>query len=147
MARGGYAVELVDPVPLHVAQARDALQAHGLGNATVEIGDVRSLRRPDGYADVVLLFGPLYHLTRSEDRMQALRGTVRVTRPGGLVTAAVISRFASLLDGLFAHHLDEPGFEEIMARDLADGQHRNPDAVPGCSPPRTSTTRPRWSPR
>jgi SAM-dependent methyltransferase len=118
-------------VPLHVAQARDALHADRLGNATAEIGDAQSLRRPDGYADVVLLLGPLYHLTQRDERLQALREAMRVTRPGGLVAAAVISRFASLLDGLFARHLDHPGFEEIMAADLADGQHRNPNNTPG----------------
>ncbi len=52
-------------------------------------------------------------------------------RPGGVVAAAAISRYASTLDGLFRGHLRDPGFEAIVERDLAEGQHRNPDDVPG----------------
>jgi hypothetical protein len=32
---------------------------------------------------------------------------------------------------LFRGYLREPGFEAIVERDLADGQHRNPGDVPG----------------
>ena len=52
-------------------------------------------------------------------------------RPGGLLAAAAITRFASTLDGVAQGFLLEPGFEEIVERDLADGQHRNPERPPG----------------
>jgi hypothetical protein len=52
-----------------------------------------------------------------------------VLRPGGVVAAAVISRFASLLDGLARGRLLDPGFEPIVARDLEDGRHVNPEPV------------------
>lgn len=38
-------------------------------------------------------------------------------------------RFASLLDGLYESWLDDPVSRPIADRDLADGQHRNPDPV------------------
>ena len=44
---------------------------------------------------------------------------------------ATISRYASILDGLFRGYLREPGFEASVQRDLADGQHRKPGDVPG----------------
>jgi len=34
-----------------------------------------------------------------------------------------------LLDGLYRGWLDDPQFRPIVERDLADGQHRNPDPV------------------
>jgi hypothetical protein len=49
-----------------------------------------------------------------------------VLRPGGLVFAAGVSRFASLLSGLFDGFLADPAFHEIVERDLVDGQHCNP---------------------
>ncbi len=51
--------------------------------------------------DAVLLLGPLYHLPERADRLAALAEARRVLRPGGVVFAAAISRFASMLDGLF----------------------------------------------
>jgi hypothetical protein len=43
--------------------------------------------------------------------------------------AMAVCRFASLLDGLYEGWLDDPDFRPIVERDLADGQHRNPDPV------------------
>ena len=50
-------------------------------------------------------------------------------RPGGRLLAMAVSRFASLLDGLYEDWLDDPDFRPIVDQDLLDGQHRNPDPV------------------
>ncbi|MDE7224708.1 MAG: class I SAM-dependent methyltransferase [Acetatifactor sp.] len=42
----------------------------------------------DNTYDLTLVLGPMYHLYTEEDRMQALREAVRVTRPGGYILAA-----------------------------------------------------------
>jgi SAM-dependent methyltransferase len=83
------------------------------------------VERADQSVDAVLLFGPLYHLTDRPDRVQALAEARRMLRAGGLVLAAAISRFASVLDGLVRGYLDDPQFTRIVERDLRDGQHRN----------------------
>jgi hypothetical protein len=44
--------------------------------------------------------------------------------------AAAISRFASLSDGLFRGYFKDPTFRDIVAADLATGQHRNPTNNP-----------------
>jgi ubiquinone/menaquinone biosynthesis C-methylase UbiE len=129
LARRGYLVQLVDPVRLHVAQARQAASGDPAAAFTAVIGDARGLPARDQSQDAVMLFGPLYHLTRAADRRQALREAWRVLRPGGRLLAVAISRFASLLDGLYQDWLDDPQFRPIVDRDLADGQHRNPDPV------------------
>ena len=124
LAGQGYEVHLVDPVPLHVEQA---LQA---GARTARVADARSIEEPDAGFDAVLLLGPLYHLTERSDRVRALSEARRVVREGGLVAAAAISRYASLLDGLRTGALDDPAFRSIVERDLVDGQHRNPTSKP-----------------
>jgi hypothetical protein len=58
-----------------------------------------------------------------------LREARRVTRPGGVVLAVGISRFASLLDGLRLGFLGDPVGRAMIERDLHDGQHRNPDVA------------------
>ncbi|GID28013.1 class I SAM-dependent methyltransferase [Paractinoplanes brasiliensis] len=124
LAEAGYQVTVVDPVPQHVAVART------LDGVDALVGDARDLPAPDASADVVLLLGPLYHLQERPDRVAAWREAARVLRPGGLVVAATISRFASLFDGFVKGFFDNPAFRPIVEQDLADGRHHNPDDVP-----------------
>ena len=129
LARRGYRVHLVDPVPLHVEQARQAAEADPAAGFTAALGDARELPAPDESQDAVMLFGPLYHLTEAAHRRQALGEARRVLRPDGRLLAMAICRFASLLDGLYQGWLDDPDFRPIVEQDLADGQHRNPEPV------------------
>lgn len=131
LARKGYHVHLVDPVPKHVEQAKHAsLSQSDYPLSSAAIGDARSLEWEDESMDALLLFGPLYHLTDREDRLLALKEASRVVSEGGRIFVACISRFASLLDGVFLHFLDDPAFVSIVERDLIDGQHRNPTDNP-----------------
>jgi SAM-dependent methyltransferase len=130
LALAGYTVHLVDPMPTHVeaARAASALQP-AAPLASVEEGAARRLEAPDESADAVLLLGPLYHLVEADERARALAEAHRVLRPGGVLLAACISRFASTLAGLREGLIDEPAFEEIVKGDLRDGVHRNPDVA------------------
>ncbi len=131
LAAQGYEVHLIDAMPLHIEQAEAASRAqpsHPI--ASLEVGDARRLGRSDGSADAVLLLGPLYHLTGRQGRLAALREARRILKPGGVLFAAGISRFASALDGLKSGFLDDPVFRSIVERDLTDGQHRNPTNHP-----------------
>jgi SAM-dependent methyltransferase len=81
-----------------------------------------------GAADIVLLLGPLYHLTDAADRRQALAEAFRVLRQGGVLFAAGISKFASAIHGLVRDLFLDPDFTAIVETDLVSGQHRNPTA-------------------
>jgi ubiquinone/menaquinone biosynthesis C-methylase UbiE len=131
LAKLGYQVHLIDPVPLHVEQAGRTAHEQGARLAGIQVGDARHLDHNDRTTDAVLLLGPLYHLTEPADRRLALAEAVRVLQPGGLLFAAGISRFASLLDGLHHGFLHDPAFQAIVERDLREGQHRNPTDHPG----------------
>ena len=132
LARRGYQVQLVDPVPRHVDRARALSKASDAPLVSVDVGDARKLDVPDGSIDAVLLFGPLYHLTNRHDRVDALAEARRVLVPGGLVLSAYISRFASACDGVREGALRDAAFAAIVERDLTNGIHQNP------------TTRPDW---
>ncbi|HUJ66327.1 MAG TPA: methyltransferase domain-containing protein [Acidimicrobiales bacterium] len=127
LAEDGYRVRIIDLTPRHVEKANDELA--GLP-VVAEVGDARDLNLADDSFDVVLIFGPLYHLTEHEDRIAALRQASRVVRPGGLVAAAAINRFASLFDGLSRKLLFDPAFVRVVDQDLHTGQHRNPEEQP-----------------
>jgi SAM-dependent methyltransferase len=134
----GYRVRLVDLVPAHVDQARA-----GQPPIDAVVGDARSLPVPDHSYDATLLLGPLYHLLDHGDRMRALREAVRVTRPGGVVMAAAISRYAGPLDFAATGRLT-PDLEADVHQILDDGInhpglgfthayfHRVPDLIAEC---------------
>jgi SAM-dependent methyltransferase len=124
LASVGYRVKLVDPMAEHVALASS------LPGVTATVGDARRLDAADASVDAVLLFGPLYHLPEREDRLAAWREAARVVRPGGVVMAATISRFASLLDGFVKGYVREPRFARMLETTLATGEHQPPEGTP-----------------
>lgn len=126
LAKQGYRVHLSDPVGLHLEQARARAEAAGVALASIVEGDARKLDAATGTADAALLLGPLYHLVERSDRLRALREAQRILKSGGILFAAAISRFASLIDGLARGFFKDPVFRKIVADDLASGQHRNP---------------------
>ncbi len=130
LAKLGYQVHLIDPVELHLQQARDESAASGIALASIVRGDARRLDFPSGCADAILLLGPLYHLPGHVDRLQVLREARRVLAPQGVLFAAAISRFASLIDGLASGYYRDPVFRKIVAADLASGLHRNTTSNP-----------------
>jgi SAM-dependent methyltransferase len=126
LAEAGYAVHLLDAVPRLVAEAQARSASAGRPLVSCRVGDARALDVSPDTMDVVLLLGPLYHLTDPGDRARALQEGARVLRPGGRLFAAAISRWASALDGLARDLLQDARFGRIVEQDLRDGQHRNP---------------------
>jgi len=120
----GYAVDLVDPVPLHVEQA--AVRP----GVSAALGDARALAAAESAYDVVLALGPLYHLPGRADRLRAWTEFARVVTPGGLVVVAAISRYAAWNDGLVKDWLERPGILAELEPVLRDGRHRNDDDAP-----------------
>jgi ubiquinone/menaquinone biosynthesis C-methylase UbiE len=125
LADRGYQVHLIDAMPRLVEEARRRSEASANRICTCQVGDARELTFNDGVADAVLLLGPLYHLTETAERLRALREVYRVLRPGGVLFAAAISRYASALDGVARDLLADPAFAAIVQQDLEQGQHRN----------------------
>jgi ubiquinone/menaquinone biosynthesis C-methylase UbiE len=131
LAERGYQIHLVDGIPRHIAQAEEAaLQFSDHPLASIKLGDARHLEHPDNSADGILLLGPLYHLTERSDRILALREAHRTLRSGGILLAAGINRFASMVVALQEGLVDDAEFAPIYEQGLRYGQHRNPTGDP-----------------
>lgn len=117
-----YEVHLLDPVALHIEQARISSKAL----ASANVGDARALPFADATADVVLLLGPLYHLPASADRQKALAEAYRVLKPRGILFAAGISRFASYID--YMNKKKVYSKIPIIEQDFSTGLHRKVSA-------------------
>ena len=126
LAEAGYTVHLVDATPRLVAEARRYSSTLAIPIASCEVGDARALSFASGCADFMLLLGPLYHLTTEEERLRALLEAKRVLKPGGLLFAAAISRWASALDALAHDYYADAVMRDIVERGVREGQHRNP---------------------
>ena len=126
LAAAGYQVTLVDPVPLHAEQARAASAKTDSPLTEITEGDARNLEQwPDQSFDAVLLLGPLYHLVKATDRARAWTEACRVTRHGGRIVAAGVSRYYTGWEMLSKNKLDLPGAEALLERHIKSGQHRN----------------------
>lgn len=76
---------------------------------------------------MVLLLGPLYHLTERNERLTAVVEVMRVLRPDGLLFAAAISRFAALLDLLVNwNKIHEPEVFELVEESARTGIFAGP---------------------
>lgn len=83
----GYRVVLADIVETHARQADHS-------GIPALVADATALPLPPGHADAVVLLGPLYHLVNPNGRARALAESYRVLRPGGILFAAGLSRWA-----------------------------------------------------
>jgi len=129
----GYDVHLYDVLELHVQQARLAADTQAEHPFTAQAAGDRSIPEPDGSADSVVLLGPFYHLAERAQRASALLEARRVLKPGGVVAAVSISRFAALLDELWQGWLSDPLFSGPPGR---TGSRRwpTPEPRPGWLP-------------
>jgi len=83
----GHQVVLLDIVQNHAGQASHS-------GIPAVVSDATALPFPAECVDALLLLGPLYHLIDPADRARALAETHRVLRPGGVLFAAGLSRWA-----------------------------------------------------
>lgn len=97
LAQRGYEVTLFDLSAACLDMARERAAAAGATLAALELGTATDLGRfPAGAFDAVLLMGPLYHLLEAGTRRQAMAEAARVLRPGGVLLAAFVTRYAVL---------------------------------------------------
>lgn len=121
----GHDVHLVDPVRFNIDAAKKEAKERKLAPDSIQLAEARDLPWEDNYFDIVLLMGPLYHLTNKDDRSNALNEAFRVAKKNGRIIVAGISRYASLMDGFFRNMIKDPDFFQIVEEDISTGQHRN----------------------
>jgi ubiquinone/menaquinone biosynthesis C-methylase UbiE len=119
-------VHLLDAAEFHIEAATKISITENKPLASISLGDARQLPYDDEQFDLVLLFGPLYHLQEKDDRIKSITEAKRVLKKDGILLAATITRYASLFDGFWQGFIDDLAFENILKQDLEDGNHFNP---------------------
>ena len=121
LAKKGHYVYLIDPVAFHIEEAKKIAEnqkKYPLKDYIV--GDARKLPMEDNSVDVVLFFGPLYHLDK-ENRNIALSEAYRVLKPEGLLMAVGISKFAPIGKAIVNNKLNRPQICESIEENLKHG--------------------------
>lgn len=89
-ARKGYQVHALELAESNIRAFRQKIRPED-GIELVQGNAVDLSRYEDGYFDAVLLFGPLYHLHKEEDRQRCIAEAKRVCKTGGKLFFAFIS--------------------------------------------------------
>ncbi len=138
LASRGYQVHLFDLSEKNIEMACElGAEYPGARLAGMHVADARSIPLASESADAVLLFGPLYHIMEKQERHLALEECRRLLKPGGVLFAAGITRYATLLwatttYGTTNELIGEPEFMEMVEHELKTGQHiRNPKSSYG----------------
>lgn len=97
LARQGYKVDAVELVKHNIDIFRKNTTTGE--NITIIQGNALDLSAfPDNSYDITLLLGPLYHLYCVEDKRQAIKEAIRVTKQGGIIFVAYVISDGCLLD-------------------------------------------------
>ena len=119
LARQGYTVDAVELIGHNIDVFQNNIQPGE--NISITQGNALDLSAfSDNTYDITLLLGPLYHLYTKEDKRQALREAIRVTRPGGVIFAAYVISDGCLLDEGFLR--GNINVAEYVKTGLLDGE-------------------------
>lgn len=124
LGQRGYRVTLVDLSCNNLELAKKkATEAGVVLDAFIHANALDLITFPEAAFEAALLMGPLYHLHKLEERQATLQQARRLLKPGGLIFATFITRFASFRDAAvngYSYVLDDPTYSEKL---LATGIH------------------------
>ncbi len=129
----GHDVYLVEPVAKHIQQAQKRAAKLKKPFKTI-LGEARKLDFADGFADVVISHGPLYHLQLKNDRIKSLQEARRVLKPDGILLGFAINHTVSTLTGLLNGMIHDEQFMKMCLDELKSGNHNPPASWPGILP-------------
>lgn len=108
LAQMGYTMFLADLSPKLIEEAKEIIKEKNLNNVkTCDVMNAIDLSKyEDNQFDVVILFGPLYHLLDIAERERCIQEVNRVLKKDGIVFASFIPYLAgsiAIIDRYFRH--------------------------------------------
>ncbi|WP_079506937.1 class I SAM-dependent methyltransferase [Mesobacillus jeotgali] len=100
LAERGHKVTLLDLSSKNIEVAKRKSFEKGIALEGYIHGNALELEEFQHHFDVILLMGPLYHLTEEADRRKAVEGALKLLKPDGIIIASFISVYAPLQDSL-----------------------------------------------
>ena len=104
LAEEGYDVTAVELVKHNLAR----LKAKGSSVKAYQGNAMKLKRFEDNTFDVVLVFGPMYHLHEKEEKLKALSEAKRVAKPGGkILVAYIMNEYSVITYAIKERHIKE----------------------------------------
>ena len=104
LAEEGYDVTAVELVKHNLAR----LKAKGSSVKAYQGNAMKLKRFEDNTFDVVLVFGPMYHLHEKEEKKRALSEAKRVVKPGGkILVAYIMNEYSVITYAIKERHIKE----------------------------------------
>lgn len=87
----------IDLTPKHIEQFQTKIDEQALSNLSAAVGDATYLPEiPDSVFDIVMVFGPMYHLPY-EERLKVILESKRICKTGGFILFAYINKTGAYL--------------------------------------------------
>jgi len=100
LAEKGHKVTLLDLSKRNIEVAKEKSAEKGITLEDYIHGNALELDKHEKKYDVILLMGPLYHLIKESDRKAAVEVALNLLKPGGIIFASFISKYAPIQDYL-----------------------------------------------
>ncbi len=100
LASKGHKVTLLDLSQHNIDVAKEKSKHLNIELEDYIKGNALNLSNINKTFDVILLMGPLYHLTKEEDRKKSIEEALKLLKNGGILIAAFISDYAPIQDAL-----------------------------------------------
>jgi len=100
LAEKGHKVTLLDLSKRNIEVAKEKSAEKGITLEDYIHGNALELDKHEKKYDVILLMGPLYHLIKESDRKAVVEVALNLLKPGGIIFASFISKYAPIQDYL-----------------------------------------------
>lgn len=123
LAEKGHKVSLLDLSKRNIEVAKEKSAEKDILLEDYIHGNALELNKYKQKYDVILLMGPLYHLTKESERKLAVEGALRLLKPSGTIVASFISNYAPIQDHLKGVYSVE-SVDELLGY-LKDGESKD----------------------
>lgn len=118
-AEGGNNVTAVDIVPKHINIMKEKLEQRRDLNISIKLGNATDLSEfADESFDIVLCFGPLYHIKDTQERDKCIKECLRVLKKEGILAVAYINKL--FITTMLVKQSTEKNLKEELLSDIID---------------------------
>ncbi|MBO4412119.1 MAG: class I SAM-dependent methyltransferase [Lachnospiraceae bacterium] len=119
LAELGHEVTAIDLTPYNVGILKQKAERAGI-RLSARIGNALNLKKEEsGSYDLILLFGPLYHLFSEDEKERALSEAKRLLKPGGTLCASyIMNDFAVVQFGFLENNAESAYYSGKLSADF-----------------------------